>query len=131
MAEILEGKPSEMRMKIQPYNTNTKQSSEGKDGTRFVRRAAIPLIRSIPSLWNRCLIASSSFLPEFLAEALVSFLIWSTTLSCHPPKVSTGRVACLVGLPTILPKGNRKSVARGCCTLQTQPVFWGEEGSRL
>ena len=65
-------------------------SGRGKEGILFKRRAAFPLTNSTPNRWNRCLMASSSSLPELLAWALASFLSWSTAFLCQPPKVSTG-----------------------------------------
>ena len=54
-------------------------SGVGKEWIRWRIRAAFPLTRRTPSLWNRCLVDSSSF-PVFLAKADEGYTFSFTSL---------------------------------------------------
>ena len=54
-------------------------SGAGKEGIRLRIRAALHLTKRTPSLWNRCLVDSSSF-PVFLAKADEGYTFSFTSL---------------------------------------------------
>ena len=72
-------------------------SGVGKAEVLLRKREALLLARRTARPWYRCLILSDYSCPVCLARAEPSFLICSTALSCHPPKVSATR-----GVNTIL-----------------------------
>ena len=63
----------------------------GKVGILFRSKAEFPFIRWKDNFWYKWPVATDSSTPVCLERAAASFLICWTAVSCHPPKVSTGR----------------------------------------
>ena len=63
----------------------------GKVGILFRSNAEFPFIRWTDNFWYKWPVATDSSTPVCLERAAASFLICWTAVSCHPPKVSTGR----------------------------------------